>query len=107
MVLGTQRDATARVAPGGAPVLVLSLQRRDYQAALLATVAAAALSRVPALAALPAASRALALASLKHQARPPGSKLFAQGDVESSLYVVGSGHVQLVKPEPAGSNPTF
>jgi CRP-like cAMP-binding protein len=108
MVLGTPRDFSATAA-SAAGVVVLSLSRRDYQEAMLQTVAAAALERVPALAALSARARARALRSLRHQARPPGSMLFeaGQGDAEQSLYVVGSGSIQLVKPAAAGSNPSF
>ena len=73
---------------------------------MLRTVAAAALERVPALAALSAPARARALGCLRHQARAPGSKLFeaeiggggddgggAGDDAEQSLYVVGAGGV--------------
>ena len=132
-VAAASTSTSSSLSPSTKPVVLLALHRRDYQEAMLRTVAAAALERIPALAALSAHARAEAVKRLRHQARAPGSKLFdavgrsirrgggrtglggrlemeeedAEAKEQRTLYVVGSGSVQLVRPTFAGTNPSF
>ena len=107
MLLGVPRDASATATSG--TVTVLTIAAADYRQALLRTVAAAALVKIPLLADLPPSVRSSLLRRARRQCREPGTLLFEAGTeaAEETLVLVGSGSLQLVAPMPAGAAPGF